>query len=187
MRIVLLNGPPRCGKDTVAGILATRLPNVRRIGLADHLKSMVHAAYGLPMDPFHLEEAKDEPNAAMYGMTPRQAYIHFSEKVMKPLHGDEFFAAMLLRKARGFGAGTVAVVPDSGFVREALALRDGVEPENMLLVRISRVGRDFSNDSRDWVHLEGHTVEAMDVLNEDGKARECAAKIEAVIRRKWTP
>jgi len=83
MRLILLNGPPRCGKDTALGLIAKHqlelsLGMVRHIMVAEPLKDACHAF--LNARPAN-DADKDKP-IGLYGieMTWRQFYIHMSEK-----------------------------------------------------------------------------------------------------------
>jgi len=93
---VLLNGPPRSGKSSIAdAILNARSldASVAVIGMSFHLKRFVHSIYlgaeGFRLDPDHFDAVKGEPQDILDGMSWRQAYIHYSERVIKPLHGKE--------------------------------------------------------------------------------------------------
>src|ERR1700693_991262 len=115
---VLLNGPPRSGKDTVADYLTTVLGNSVKISLAASLKNMVHRAYGLTDVPYnHYENTKDEPNEDFLGITPRQAYRAFSETYMKPLHGNRIWAKILLLYIEEMSY-DIYIISDVGFEDE---------------------------------------------------------------------
>lgn len=155
--VIVLNGPPRCGKDTLSGMLAAEFGAVE-LKFAAILKRMVHQAFGLhdvPVD--HFEAVKDQPQDTFFGRTPREAYIAFSETFIKPLYGQKFFGTELARQIAGSGAERF-VVSDGGFPAEMEPLYEVARVE---LVHVKRPGCDFSNDSRDWLphpDLELHNV-----------------------------
>ena len=98
-KIILLNGPPRCGKDYAGNLLTG--PGARVAKFAHVLKERTHAAYsilhrGQPAPHDWFETTKDEPCGEFLGRTPREAYIAFSEQFMKPLHGVDIFGRLLL-------------------------------------------------------------------------------------------
>jgi hypothetical protein len=181
-RIIFLNGPPRAGKDTAANAICAAFPNALKLGFAVHLKRATHAAYGLPHDlPFDAFEAvKDQALPEFFGLTPRAAYIAHSETYMKPLHGKEVFGQLWLRAVKASNAPLI-VVPDSGFVDEALVGIREVGAENALLIRIHAEGRGktFAGDSRSHISLPG--VVAVDIQN-DGEELEFRAQILATVR-----
>jgi hypothetical protein len=156
MKFVLLNGPPRSGKSTLAHMLKDHIGPDRCavIGFSTHLKRMVHGIYGLAhdLDPEFFDAVKGEPQEAFLGLTPRQAYIWWSENGAKKCHDKRFFGQMFLRAAEASGKEFI-VVPDSGFREEAEVVVDAVGPENVLLVQLTRANTSFDGDSRSYIDL----------------------------------
>lgn len=158
MKIVLLNGPPRSGKDALGRRISD--VSVREMGtsrvilakFANVLKLAVHRAFDLQgVGPEEFDSCKDQPSAAFHGATPRAAYIQFSEQFAKPLFGKRYFGERLgAMLAPHDSSDIVAVVTDSGFVEEAQALVDRFGAENVTLVRLSRPGATFEGDSRSY-------------------------------------
>ena len=170
MKVVLLNGPPRAGKDTAANAICAAFPQTLKLGFSAHLKRATHAAYGLPQDPIDaFEHVKDERRDEFFGMTPRKAYIAHSEDYMKPLHGKAVFGRLWLRGAKASGAPLI-VVPDSGFVDEALVGVNEVGANNAMLIRIHADGRGktFAGDSRSFINLPG--IATHDLTNDGDEA-----------------
>lgn len=191
MFLVILNGPPGCGKDHAGAVLRERvLPHLTsgKAGLykfARVLKERTHALYGRPdlaWDAF--EHSKDIPNDLFLGLTPRQAYIEVSERYFKSLHGKDVYGRLLAADP-DFCAADVAVITDGGFDAEAGPVIAVAGAENVLLVRIrTPETRDhplyepFSGDSRYFYDLPVRTVE---LVNERDRAFEdavCAAVVE---------
>lgn len=169
--VVLLNGPPRVGKDTAAEALLTLkddkgAPVFARQGFADELKDMTHRLYGVLGVPFdHFEPYKDMASYSFHGISPRRAYIAVSENLMKPLYGPQVFGELWLRRWARLNSGFPgAVVPDSGFAKEAEVLIDAVGVDNVLLVRLARDGTSYVNDSRSYVDLPA--VQTVTLKNE---------------------
>lgn len=170
-RLILLNGPPRVGKDTAARHLVERLGAVR-MGFADHLKLATHASYGLldaegrplPFDAF--EAVKDQPREEFHGLTPRAAYIAHSERYQKPLHGPLVFGTYYLRGMLRRPEARLWVAPDSGFAREAEVPMAHIGACNVLLVRIrgEARGKSYDGDSRSYIDMPG--VMSLDLAND---------------------
>lgn len=162
--ILLINGPPRAGKDSLA-LALQRAVGVQRASVckfADELKIMTHRAHGYwHCSASAFEHCKDDPaEGPLPGVTWRQAYIAMSEKYVKPLFGDDYFGRKLAEKIRDCPY-DFQFVSDSGFVGEAKVLIDAF-PGQVYLLRIDREGATFQNDSRGWLKLD---VPNLDVAN----------------------
>lgn len=172
MKIILLNGPPRVGKNTAANMLARELADCAIIGFSHHLKRMTHGIYlgraGWDMDPDAFDGCKSEPQAILNGKSWRQIYIHYSEQVIKPLHGKEWFGEQFVKAAHASGADLI-VVPDSGFVQEAERTVREVGPHNVRLVRLYKEGCSFAGDSRDYISLKHIGVVENEITNVHGQ------------------
>ena len=168
MKVLFLNGPPRAGKDTVGAHLQMHFPGCEVAKFAGELKDAVHAAFGMPNVPTdHFESRKDQPCEEFLGATPREVYIAYSERFMKPLYGQGVFGRMLVRTLRSMedaGVKLVAVT-DSGFREEADEVLKAF-PE-ALLIRLHRKGTSFKGDSRSYIQLG---IEAVDMHNDDESA-----------------
>ena len=155
-KIILLNGPPGCGKDTVAQMLWDNHPSVDMLEkFARPLKETAPVLYGIDKDKWlHLDShgVKDEPCEALFGFTPRQVQIHISETLLKPLHGKRVFGELCANRIEN-SPGITFVVSDCGFRDECEVLVERFGAENVLLVHIHREGCSYENDSRDWVRL----------------------------------
>lgn len=169
-KIVLVNGPPRSGKDTAQ----TYIDNSVRLKFAEPLKEGAHRLFGLdlksyPMDAF--ENNKDEPSDLFFGRTPREVYISCSENLMKPATGDEgIFGHILSRKIKLIhsfeeNVNPLYVITDSGFRQEAEVIVDNFGSENILLIRLHREGFDYKKDSRGYIELSDLGVETIDIKN----------------------
>ena len=155
MRVVLLNGPPRSGKDTIGEMLYCDLPSAGLFKFSQPIIDYMRDVHGIDMRTVE----KDEPHDALCGRTPREVAIAYSERMCKPLFGEAYFGDLLAREVESQAAqndGLVAIVTDSGFRVEAQALARKVGPQNVLLVRVSRHGTDFAGDSRSyWPRVRG--------------------------------
>lgn len=160
-RVLLVNGPPGSGKDTVADYVYA-LWGARRLKFAEPLKASVPKLFNLTdAEWVRMQERdqKEKPQEKLFGMTPRTAQIWVSEDVMKPQFGEDVFGRLLWNRVQSSPA-ELFVVSDSGFQPEAEVLIEKLGAENLALIRLSRPGCSFDGDSRDYVHLNGvHTLE----------------------------
>lgn len=185
-RILLINGPARSGKDTLAGLLlqhqVVRPETTGVYKFATRLKEMTHAAHGFPSaraDAF--EQVKDDLTwGPRRGITWRQAYIKMSEAYMKPLFGQDVFGQLLreqIELAEQARDHDTALVTDSGFAPEAEVLVNRW-PGAIRLVRLVREGYDFTGDSRGYIKLAG--VPMLEVVAKDMTELTAAAKNPAL-------
>lgn len=187
VHIVLLNGPKQSGKTTLGKAVALHLGG-KAIGFADEMKRATHAAYGMyNIDYDYFETTKDCTNDAFLGLTPRQAYIHFSETYMKKVHGNDVFARLMKKRINSLCNQNYKFMPedelfvmtDCGFVEEAEYLADTFGHKNVLLIRLYRKGKTFIGDSRNYIYPRG--IEQI-VFNNDYSFNESTEKLISLIK-----
>jgi hypothetical protein len=153
MKILLLNGPPRSGKDEVLKIIARLGYQVHHEKFAKPLRDSVCGLLGISDEDLEERKARD-PRV-------RQLMIGLSERVAKPILGDVFFAeACADRVYRDCRLGIVeqVVITDCGFQHEVdhfIAYLEwlGILPEFQLWT-LGRAGCSFEGDSREYVNLD---------------------------------
>lgn len=199
---VVLNGPPGCGKDTIANIIVDK-NNVLNLGklffrkhqFKDALYEHTAKHFKVDLDKFiHFASdrvLKDSASlAGLDGRTPREALIHVSEDIYKPREGNDYFGkveAARVRELAGRLGGFVNVIyPDGGFESEVPPVES--EFDALLIIRLHRTGFDFSGDSRSYLHLPNtETRQTIDVLLVDGEITQAAWEIRNWIERfVWT-
>jgi hypothetical protein len=168
MYIVGFNGPPECGKDTQAEMLAEHMDAmgvslpVKMEGLKLPLQQVAYAMVGRnyveSVDGADYAKFKNEwfPRLERDG---RHLMIDVSEKFLKPTYGIDVLPKMLLDRNKDFHG--VLLVRDCGFQSEVNPLSEAVGADNLLIVNIYRSGKSFEalKDSREWVsHVNRYGV-----------------------------
>lgn len=183
--ILLVNGPPRCGKDTIGQILKDNYRGTVYVTkMAKALKERTHALYGLmangePLPHDHYEKTKDQPSHFFLGISPRQAYIAVSERLMKPLHGSRIWGDLLLHDIQMHALNAdLVVVTDSGFAEEAHPIVYEFGDGNVTLLHVMREGCNFDKDSRSYISLP--KIEMSSVEN-NGTLLDLAQKLTTVV------
>lgn len=150
-KVILLNGPPRCGKDTVANYICRRF-DAHHHKHALILQRAVSALFAVPWPEWQAryEPDKDTPWETLEGLTPRQAMIWVSEEVMKPRFGHTYFGRKLAATITA-GRAPLNVISDCGFQLEQDPIISTFGAENCILIRIHRPGTSFANDSRSYI------------------------------------
>lgn len=186
-RIIFVNGVKRSGKDTIGDIL------LWSHGAAIH--KAAEPLYEAIRETFSLTEGhwshiynnhKEEPCKELWGMSPRQAMIWYSEDVIKPKFGQRFFGVQLAERIKQDGC-DLAVVTDSGMIEEVIGCMENTEDYEHFLINVIRDGTSREGDSREVIHpddvdipLDNHayienngTVEELEtLLDEQMKAWE---------------
>lgn len=172
MRLILLNGPPRCGKDTALGMLAKNetelgLGTVRHIMMAEPIKDACHSF----LDDRPKKDADKDKPIDKYGIiqTWREFYILMSEQLAKPMFGKDIFgkiaAAQMINPTHTY------VVSDVGFHEEVAPMVKRAGGNSTLLIHLSRPGTNYANDSRGYLsvgkilELTGSTVRYCEIDN----------------------
>lgn len=174
---IVLNGPPRAGKDTAIEILSDIFPEADVYQFFRPIKELLHEELGLSVPYDFYEEDKDVPRPEFGGMTPRRAYIDKGDR-MQAEHGhsiltDTYFSAIASSTAP-------ILITTCGMDSEALEIAGIFGVENTLVLCIHRDGCDFSQDSRSWVHSEHLNIQ--NVRNVHGRQREYQSEVAAVCR-----
>ena len=167
--LILLSGPPRAGKNR-AGVCLQNWLNGDHIALSNALKRMTPDHYGLgsSIPPLHFEDMKDLPAPQFGGLTPRQAYIRFSEEIMKPRFGDGYLGQMGGSRVTGnLRRGRVTIVSGVGFFDEVVPLIEAAGRHRSLHIRVKPVRGDVRSDSRKPLDLSSIGVDSVELVNRD--------------------
>ena len=203
-KVIILNGPPNCGKDAIADYLVEKYPNVRKKSFKERLTSLTQMIHNVSTEWWeenYTRELKEKPSERLSGLTPREALIKVSETVIKPNYGKDYFGKAA---AESLEEG-INVFSDGGFKEEIIPLTDEVGSDNIIIVRITRpdcsfegvlgrivrlffsfvakitrTPRPIGGDSRNYLNVPN--VKAVDVDN-DGSLEEFKEKIDNVVNQ----
>lgn len=172
-KVVIFNGPPRSGKDTVATLLQVRHPDLFiDMKMAYCLKKGVHELLGIQgASSERYNDVKDVEDEDFFGKTPRETYIACAERFLKIEFSQELFGYTWLRRYRHekiAEQGLIATISDCGFHQELAPLFRAFGPQNMIMIRIHREGFDYSSDSRNYVYVANRAFHQYDLKNENG-------------------
>lgn len=188
--VIILNGPPSCGKDSAANILCKLSPtNFVKIKVADPLKNAVHGLFGLDnIAPDFYDAVKDKPHPDFAYNIPRQCYIDMAEYFTKPRYGHKHFGEIWVRrfiKTTIYNGLLFGVISDCGFPEELQPIINCVGQEQALLIRIHGRGT-YDNDSRNYVY--GVCEHELDVNISEGDLNGVAnAVINHMKHLQWWP
>lgn len=174
-KVIILNGPPNCGKDSIADYLVS--PNIHKKSFKERLTTltqMIHNVSSEWWEENYTRELKEKPSERLMGLSPREALIKVSETVIKPNYGKDYFGKAA---AESLEEG-INVFSDGGFKEEIIPLMDKVGSDNITIIRIARPNCSFDGDSRNY--LEIPSINTVDV-NNDGSLEEFKEKIDAIV------
>ena len=170
LRLLLLSGPPRSGKN-VAGAAIGKKFDADHFALSDRLKTDTHLFYGLGSDisAMHFEDRKDSPCVEFGGLTPRQAYIDFSENHIKPRFGPRRLGELAVpRIRRNLDEGRLSILSGIGFLDEVQPLIETASSEFCLHLVV--IGTLCANsaivDSREQLNLSELGVRSSEIVND---------------------
>lgn len=178
MRLIVLNGAPRSGKDTILNILldnakgatdgSSKLKALNVIpfsykyvlceGVAKRYSTLSNQLTTEQIWDYNADgEFKDTPSELFGGKSVRQALIYESEEVIKKQHGENGVAIATFKKLQEeYGdklKDAVLISPDGGFESEMRCAKEffNLDDEDVLLVRVLRDGCTFAGDSRSYI------------------------------------
>lgn len=162
-KVVIFNAPPGSGKDEACKWLEEfRLFYAKGEGVVYKLfhKEFKSKLFTITREVFsvsreeweehYTREFKEQPWDKLNGLSPRQALIFVSEKIIKPNFSKLYFGESL---AKSLEKG-LNVVSDGGFDDEVLPIIEAVGKENILVVKIKREGCSFEGDSRNYLNTD---------------------------------
>lgn len=191
MKAYLLNAPARSGKDTIADMMAESHINFIKMKFAEPLYKAVQETFALTHTQWAAmyQNAKETPSEALMGMTPRQAMIWFSEEVVKPKFGEDFYGNLAANRVKHLESdyrlsSATLMFADSGFADEARAVVEHLGGKNCYLIQLTREGSSFDNDSRSyWNPADvGMSADHHFTIDNNGSLCDLREKFEEIIR-----
>ena len=151
--IILLNGPPRSGKGTIAKIIKSKLGHMcSEYKMSKPLKNAFKELLAIDWELANhlLEEKKDDPLYSTADATPRDIQIALSEQVLKPLLGHDALGKIAVNALMQFPF-KHCVISDVGFDAEVKPLQERYGYNDVKAIRISRPDTNYDNDSRSYL------------------------------------
>ena len=172
MKVIILNGPPGVGKDTLANNVED-LFGWPKLEFKTALYAETADYYGVDLISFTMlatsRLTKEVALPTLGGISPRQALIHVSEEIIKPKYGKKLFGLKAMDSIRMLDGVTDTVIfSDGGFVEEVECLIE--HGCDVHIVQLHAEGFDFGNDSRNYVTVGGANLHKLNVTMGDPMA-----------------
>lgn len=157
--IIILNGPPGSGKDSIADYLVQNNA-YRKFQFKERLFELALSISGIDEEEWfdryedRTFNMKEEPWKQLGGLSQRQFLIKISEEWIKPVFGKNYFGEILAEKIHDHIIKSLSilddvVISDSGFLEELKPVLEVPAPK--LLVRLYSKGCSFKGDSRNYL------------------------------------
>lgn len=141
---IMLNGPPSCGKSTIANhiykLCKQHNVKVKRDAIAGPVKQLLALLLGKPYAAIKKDEFHD-----LLEQKPRNWLIDLIESYLKENYGDDFLPKCFYYRNLGFGG--VVIADDSGMDTEI----ETIPSHQRSIIRVMRPGFDFRSDSRNYI------------------------------------
>lgn len=189
-KVIILNGPPGIGKDTLCKSFLDSLPYtgypiwVEHGSFAKPLKKINQTIYNLTDDELKEYDTnhvlKNTPQDRFFGKSWRQVNIDVSFD-LKRQFGQDYFGKhivqrIIMREQIAPSEKLNIIITDGGFKEETIPLINKFGKENVHVIKLLREGCDFSSDSRKYLDAEElgipqHTLIniSLDKYLQDGK------------------
>ncbi|UQT03825.1 deoxynucleotide monophosphate kinase [Serratia phage vB_SmaP-Kaonashi] len=153
-KVIILNGPPGVGKDTLANMLVdmyrTWGEKAVRLEFKDSLIRIAKAITGVTdseWDRLYRRDQKERKQTVYGNLSARELLIKISEEWVKPQFGYDHFGQLALADINRHGEAT-AFFSDGGFLDELIP---AAQHHEVIVARLFREGYDYGNDSRTYI------------------------------------
>lgn len=157
-KVIILNGPPGSGKDTIARHMAQEwtYPGFRWMEVKARLFEQALGVSGISdmewFERYKDRELKETPWDKLAGLSQREFMIKISEEWVKPVFGKDYYGVQAGEAALKYiNLGTNVVFSDGGFQEEFDTIKSIVGKNNILLVKLFRDGTSWKGDSRSYL------------------------------------
>lgn len=188
MKIIILNGAPRTGKDTLGNYChgqdslfwidqtsdtaPAKAYSFYLESFAQPIKDALITFFSLTSAEYDYfnNEGKDIPSDRLFGKTFRHWCKQFSETLVKPNSTLSAFGDLMVNRIKNnvLSAKFNYIVTDSGFDDEIEPLIKEFGAENISVVKIFMDGHDFTNDTRRYLDCQKLGVREYHIENVKG-------------------
>jgi len=171
MVVILLNGPPRSGKDTVALYLEKQY-NFEHLQIKEILVQTTVKLFDISRELWdekyethkeikldYLAIFRGGPfSGELHKFSPREALIYVSEHIIKPVYGEGIYGKVIANKVGKSKDEKSFVISDAGFDKEVSEIVKKVGEKNVYVIKLSRKGYTYANDSRNYLTKESGVI-----------------------------
>lgn len=166
--VVILNGPPGIGKDTLANALCNSMPFAKgafKDTLYEHTAKFISNVCRMQVtteDVRNRNECRELKERPWYKRTSVRRWLQItSEAVVKPYAGADFFGKAAADK--WYALCCPVIVADGGFSEEVEAVCNKFGNANVVVLRLRSPGYNFGTDTRNYIDRSAVPCSVMDV------------------------
>lgn len=150
-KTIILNCPPRSGKDTIAEMFVER-NDFKMLSFKGKLVEVALTISNVSKNEWdeRYKEQKEEPWDKLGGISQRNYLIMISEEWIKPVHGKSYFGDIIAQTVSRDNENNNFILPDGGFEEEIHPIFNELG-QKVLIIQWDREGCTFDYDSRDWI------------------------------------
>jgi len=188
--VIMFNGPPGIGKDTLIDALGADAYMCR---VSDIIKSGADEHYGLPEGTFHqwmadreMKDKKfytDSESGVDKFLSPREMLIHYADNVVKPLEGETIFIERLADKAFAQTRYDEIILRDLGYSYEVAPFAN--EADKVIIIQLHHPDFNFNYDSREYVSSDLFNVKTYRIDVKRGDIPSTLSDIETTLRQEF--
>ena len=182
--IILLNGPPRSGKDTAVKFVQQALDNCLHMKMSQPLKSGLCSIFSFTHTEMALlEEFKDNTDFGYGNIHYRDMQIKLFQH-LEEVYGSSILGDIFVRRY-GATAAKHVVVSDAGRNTEVIPILREVRVGEVGLIEVHRPSCNFDNDIREYMSTETKSkIKYVEELHNDYDLELYEKQIQRVLR-KW--
>lgn len=160
-KVIILNGPPACGKDTAAKAIADYFGEdvCKHMKFSQPLKAIVSRVTGCSFE--EIESYKNKP--LFKGMTGRDLQIHTYNQLAQ-IFGEDWLGRVASIDLRRMDH-EYFVFSDGGRSEDITSFIPTIGVENLMVIQIMREGCFFTGDIRSYISIPKVTTKP--IVNND--------------------
>ena len=164
--VIMFNGPPGVGKDTLALYAQSLESRSRHVKYITNIKNAVACLFNYPIEL--METHKDDGRHVKFGRTIRQNIIEVSQAI-RQAYGQDIYGQMLADRLLTMPMQTpYAVVSDLGTHAELVPVVSALGASRVSVIRLHQAGRTFDGDCREYIKNEQTEAKCYDIENPHG-------------------
>lgn len=179
--VIMFNGPPSVGKDTLALYAQSLESRSRHVKYISSVKHAVACLFNYPIEL--MEKGKDDERYIKFNRTIRQNIIEVSQAI-RQAYGQDIYGQMLADRLLSMPMQTpYVVVSDLGTHTELAPVVAALGAARVSVVRLHQAGRTFDGDCREYIKDEQTEAKCYDIENPHGDREHAKVLVRGLVSK----